>query len=161
VTQQSQVAIVGARALRRDVNRLCTDERSAVFSAMKKAGYAAVSPLVPIVRGALPTSGRADTQYHKSGALTGSARVSAYKSGAALRVGSKAIPYAPWVEFGGTRKRPHTSTRPYIPDGRYIFPAARGDAARAAAAYSDALTEVFASDAIWTNASPAAGSVHD
>jgi hypothetical protein len=155
------VAVVGAKALRKDINRMTKDERSPLYSAMKKAGYAAISPIVPAARAAIPQSDRKASGRHRPGALAGSIRASAYKSGAAIRMGSKAVPWAGWVEFGGTRRRPRVSERPYVKSGRYLFPAARALSSRAASSYSDALNTVFAQSGVWTNSSDSAGSVHD
>jgi hypothetical protein len=75
-------------------------------------------------------------------------------------MGSSSVRYAGWVEFGGTRRNPHVSTRPYQPLGRYMFPRARELAGVAAARYSAAVQEVFAAYP-WTNRGDQAGSVRD
>ena len=69
------------------------------------------------------------------------------------------VPYAGWIEFGGTR--PDGSTRQYIGSGRYLFPAAAGDASRASKAYTAALEKLFGSAGIWTNTTSNGGQVHD
>jgi hypothetical protein len=150
---QNLVVIGGLAALKRDLNRLAADESGPLFNAMKRAGYAAVEPVVPATRARLPTGG--------SGRLAGSLRASAYKSGAAVRMGSKSVPYAGWVEFGGTRRRPHDSNRPYIRSGRYLFPAAADLSPAAAAAYTRALDEMFGSGRVWTNTTSDPAAVHD
>jgi hypothetical protein len=76
-------------------------------------------------------------------------------------MGSAAVPYAGWIEFGGTRHSPHDSTRTYMPDGRYLWPAARGQAGRAAELYSNALGAVFASAGVWTNTTSDPEAIHD
>jgi hypothetical protein len=161
MAQQALAQIVGIKALMKDIDKQCKDERSALFSAMKKAGYAAVAPVVPATRAALPHSDRKDTHWHKSGALSSSVRASAYRSGAAVRMGSKSQPQAGWVEFGGTRRRPHLSERPFVKSGQYLFPAARGDASRAATEYTKAVNEVFGRAAVWTNAKQNPEAIHD
>lgn len=50
----------------------------------------------------------------RSGALAGS--VVAHE--ATVGIGDGGLPYAGWIEFGGTRNRP------YVPRGRYLFPIA-------------------------------------
>ena len=97
------------------------------------------------------------------GQLGGDIRVSATRTGAAVRMGRASIPYAGWVEFGGRRKSPHNSTRPFVKTGRYLFPAANdlGVGPLAAAAYSDAIARIFASSGVWTNTTNDGGSVHD
>jgi len=53
----------------------------------------------------------------QSGRLAGSA-TAVPGSPAAVGLGG-GVPYAGWIEFGGTRGRP------YVPDGRYVFPSAQ------------------------------------
>jgi hypothetical protein len=76
-------------------------------------------------------------------------------------MGSKAVPWAGWVEFGGTRRRPRVSERPFVKSGRYLFPASRALSSRAASSYSDALNQVFAASGVWTNTTDNGASVHD
>jgi hypothetical protein len=64
------------------------------------------------------------------------------------------------VEFGGTRKTPHTSTRDYQPLGRYMFPRARELAGQVGQRYSLAVEQVLAKYP-WTNDTTDPGSVHD
>jgi len=146
----SVVGIVGMDALRRDLKRLTDVDTGPLYKAIKQAGLEAVAPIVPAVRQALP---------HVTGRLADTVRASGTKTGGSVRMGTKAVPYAGWIDFGGSR--PDGSERPYQPQGRYLFPAARDDAARAAADYSAALTAIFARDDIWTNTTADAGQVHD
>jgi hypothetical protein len=75
-------------------------------------------------------------------------------------MGRTNLRYAGWVEFGGTRKVPHRSTRPFLSQGRYMFPAALELAGLSARLYSEAVTEVFANYP-WTNTGTDPGGVHD
>jgi len=159
VAQQAIAQVVGLKALMKDVDRLCKNERSALFAAMKKAGYRAVSPIVPAARASLPHSDRRPSRTHKPGALAGSLRASGYRSGAGVRMGGTKVPYAGWVEFGG--RRPDGSEREYIQSGRYLFPAAKGDASRAVTEYTKEINDLFGRTAIWTNAKSNPESVHD
>lgn len=161
MAQQAVAEVVGLKALMKDVNRLTKDERSPLFAAMKEAGYNAIKPVVPATRGELPHSDRPRSRTHIPGALSGSIRASAYRSGAAVRMGSKTVPQAGWIEFGGTRKQPHVSSRQFVKDGRYLFPTAKANAPRAVSEYTRSINQLFGKTAIWTNASNTAGSVHD
>jgi hypothetical protein len=134
------VAVVGMRALRRDLNRMADDTASPVYAQIKAAGKTAAEPVAAATRGSLP---------HTSNRLSGDVRVSGTKTGAAVRMGRVAIPYAGWIEFGGSR--PDGSTREFIPTGRYLFPAARGLADVAAGLYSDALQRAINDPSVWTN----------
>jgi hypothetical protein len=114
----------GLKELRRDLIRLGDDDMPKAFVA---AGVKVAEPLAGRVRSRLPRD---------SGDLAGSVRVAKIRTGAALRVGSKKVPWAGWVEFGGTRRRPHVSSRDFYPQGRYIFPEARAAGPQAVEAYA-------------------------
>lgn len=144
------VGIVGMAALRRDLKTLSTDVTGPLYKEIRAAGKAAVEPVAALTRDRLP---------HATGTLAGTVRSSGTKTGGAVRVGSAARPYAGWIEFGGSR--PDGSSRPYIATGRYLFPAARDLAGKAAGEYSTALERVFARSGIWTNTTTNGSAVHD
>jgi phage gpG-like protein len=54
-----------------------------------------------------------------SGQLAGSVGVVDSADGAELVMGGPGVPYAAWIEFGGKRGRP------YIAEGRYLYPTAQ------------------------------------
>ena len=155
------VKVNGLTALRKDIDRLTKDEKGPLFNAMKRAGYAAVQPIVPAARTRIPHSARRPGRTHRPDALADSIRASAYRSGAAVRMGGKQAPQAGWMEFGGVRHQPHDSSRPFIKTGRYLFPAARDLSAKAAAEYTRAINEVFGSGRVWTNTTDNPAAVHD
>jgi hypothetical protein len=111
----------------------------------------AASPIADVVRGVLPSV---------SGDLAGTVRVTGGRTGAAVREGRAKVPYAGWIDFGGTRKRPHPATRPFIKVGRYLYPSAGPLAADAARTYAAALERGFASFP-WSNTGSVGASVHD
>ena len=159
---QPVAEVVGLKALIRDINHLTKDESSPLFARMKEAGYEAVKPIVPAARSPIPSSDRRESKTHKHGALAASVRASGLRSGAAVRMGSKSkVPYAGWMEFGGTRHAPHDSTREFIATGRYLWPSAVDLAPRAVSEYTAAINDIFARTAVWTNADKPPESVHD
>jgi hypothetical protein len=145
-----QVAMVGMRALRRDIRQLAEDEQSALYAAIKQAGKDAAEPVAARARSAIPS---------RTGRLAGTVRTSGTKTGATVRMGYKSVPYGGWLEFGGTR--PDGSSREYIATGRYLFPAASGLAPVSADLYARALSRVFSSSSSWTNTTNDPGAVHD
>ncbi|HEY2303004.1 MAG TPA: hypothetical protein VGH66_13990 [Acidimicrobiales bacterium] len=147
MAQAPAVQVVGLKALSRDLGKM-SGPNGALLKAMQLAGSQAVEPVAAATRAGLPQD---------TGRLAGDVRVSATRSGAAVRMGRPSIRYAGWVEFGGTRKAPHTSTRPYQALGRYMFPRARELAGAVAARYSTAVGHVLENYG-WTNQG---GSVHD
>jgi hypothetical protein len=151
-----QVQVVGLRALNRDLQRL-TDDRGPLNKLMAQAGRTAAEPVAAATRSALP---QGDRPGELTGRLAGDVRVTASRSGASVRMGRSSIRYAGWVEFGGTRRTPHRSSRDYNPRGRYLFPNAVQLAARSARLYSDAVTRAF-DNYPWTNTGTDPGGVHD
>jgi hypothetical protein len=122
-------------ALRRDMVRLGADI-GPLNKALAAAGKAAAEPVAAAAREALPRD---------SGALSGTVRVSGTKSGASVRMGSKSVPYAGPVDFGGW-----PGEREFITNGRYLFPAAQGLVESVGALYSAATQRAL--DAFtWTN----------
>jgi len=124
MAQTPEVAVVGLRALLRDMQRLGADT-GPLNKQLAAAGKRAVEPVADAARASVPKV---------TGTLAGDIRVSGSKSGAAVRMGRARIPYAGPVEFGG-----YPGDRPFIADGRYLWPAARGLAAKAADAYTAAV----------------------
>lgn len=134
------VAVIGMRALSRDLAKL-TSDRGALYKALQGAARQAVEPVASATRSALP---------QVSGRLAGTVRVGATRTGASLKMGTTARRYAGWVEFGGNRRTPWPSSRPYLSQGRYMFPLARDLAGEAAGIYATA-TEKAINDFPWTN----------
>jgi hypothetical protein len=142
------VDVVGLRALARDIKR-AGDVASPLNDVLKDAGRQAAAPVAAAAQGALPT---VDTADHAAGAMAGTVRVGAQRTGAVVRMGRKSLPYAGPLEFGWP-----SHGRPYLANGRYLFPAARSLATDSAERYSDALQRGF-NEYPWTNESEA---VHD
>jgi hypothetical protein len=134
------VGVVGLRAFTRDWAKL-TSDTGPLYKALAVAGGKAAEPIAAAVRSQLP---------QVSGRLAGDVRVTSSKSGAAVRMGRASIRYAGWVEFGGTRKVPHRSTRLYNPRGRYLFPAAVNLSSISGDLYSAAISQAL-DHFQWTN----------
>jgi uncharacterized protein YfaQ (DUF2300 family) len=150
MAQAPVAAVIGLRALNRDLNKLVTD-RGPLNKAMSQAGRTAAEPVAGAARGALPQD---------TGRLAGDVRVNATRSGATVRMGRSSIRYAGWVEFGGHRGAPHDSQRDYLPNGRFLFPNARQLAGTVLARYTDALQSAL--DAYpWENEATSGDQVHD
>jgi hypothetical protein len=137
------VQVVGLRALFRDLNRMSDPRAGELTRAMAAAGRAAAEPVAEAVRSAYPSI---------SGRLAGTVRVTGSRSGAAVRVGRKTVPYAGPVDFGGWPEG-----RPYVADGRYLYPAMRAHQPQAVAAYERAVAQVTGAYP-WTNTG---GNPHD
>lgn len=126
MAKPSLVEFEGLAELRRDLAKI---DKETMAKAMIEAGLAISEPAARAISAALP---------HRTGRLSGSVRASRIRTGAAVRTGTRAIPYAGPVEFGG-----YPGRRPYLPQGRYIFPTARGYAERAADKYVDEINKAI------------------
>lgn len=74
-----------------------------------------------------------------TGTLAASVDITDEPDGAGVSIG-EGLPYAGWIEFGGSRGRP------LVPEGRYLYPtalAAEGDYARLAEEVADATVRSF------------------
>lgn len=131
------VTIVGLRALARDLKRATDPRAGELLKYMQQAGRQAASPVAERVRGDVP---------HLDGALAGTVRISSTRSGAAIRMGGiSGVAYAGPVDFGGWPEG-----RPYIANGRYMFPAAQGLSSTVLRLYSDAI-QTGLDHFSWTN----------
>jgi hypothetical protein len=145
MAQVPTVAVVGMRALRRDVTRL-TGDAGPLNKALSEAGRKAATPVMAAVLEVLPRD---------TGTLAGDVRVTASRTGAAVRMGRAAIRYAGPVEFGGW-----PAGREFLPDGRYLFPAAKQLAQTVGTLYSEGTQRAL--DAFgWSNETNNAEAVHD
>lgn len=89
----------------------------------------AASQAAQVVRSRLP---------RLTGALAGSVVTGSDRVGSAfVGLGGEGVPYAGWIEFGGTRGRP------YAPSGRYLFPTATDAEPQIVAAASDAASKTI------------------
>jgi hypothetical protein len=143
------VDVIGLRALARDIKR-AGDIASPLNDVLKEAGRQAAAPVAAATQGALPT---VDTSQHSAGAMAGTVRVGAARTGAAVRMGTAALPYAGPLDFGWRG-------RAYLANGRYLFPAARSLATDSANLYTEALQRGFDTYP-WTNETAQAEAVHD
>lgn len=63
----------------------------------------------------------------RSGRAAGSVKSGVSGNRAYVQIGKAAVPYAPWLDFGGTLRptggRRNTIVRPKVQGGRYLYPA--------------------------------------
>jgi len=87
--------------------------------------------LADVVRTAMP---------HDSGLMAGSVTVTKEEGRVGVGFPDKGeVPYAGWIEFGGIREggRNSWAERPYVPQGRYLFPVAMSASPQLVAAGTD------------------------
>lgn len=57
------------------------------------------------------------------GHVRGSIKVASTQTGVRVAYGGSSFPYAAWLDFGGAVGRKKATKRPFIKEGRYIWPA--------------------------------------
>ena len=147
-----QVGVIGMKALLKDLDRLGLDS-GPLAKAFSAAGKKAVEPVAALARSSLPKS---------NDILAGDIRTNATRTGATVRMGRAKVPWAGWVEFGGTRPQGPSdrAARPFQKSGRYLFPAAERLRTTVADLYSAAAQGALDSYD-WTNQGTDGGSIHD
>jgi hypothetical protein len=135
------VTIVGVGALQGDLARLAAPG-GALDKASSDAAVKLLTPAAATTQSAIP---------HDSGAMASSVVVKPESLGASISEGTGVV-YAGWVDFGGGHGRP------YMPQGRYLFPAVAGLDAQAVDLFDQAYQAAIDSYG-WTNSGTNAGAV--
>lgn len=74
-----------------------------------------------------------------TGAAAGSVTAHGTLKGAQITAGGARVPYYPWLDFGGSVGRGKANLRPFVPEGRYMFPVIHSEREATEAAAKDAL----------------------
>lgn len=106
------VEIVGLAALRRSLRAL----GAAAPKALRVASNEAANLVVDTARPMVP---------RRSGKAAASIKAKSTQSAARISSGGARAPYMPWLDYGGKVGRNNTASRPFIADGRYVYPAYR------------------------------------
>lgn len=61
----------------------------------------------------------------RSGRARASVKAQSTRTAARVSSGGRRAPYVPWLDYGGSVGRNNTARRPFIADGRYVYPAFR------------------------------------
>lgn len=118
---EPRVELVGADAAMADLKRWADE----LGPAVAKAAEPFADRVADVVRGKVPVI---------SGQLAGSVATSSTDDGVGVGYDGSAE-YAGWVEFGGTRGRP------YMPDGRWLYPTAEASSEEFAKVAADTATD--------------------
>ncbi len=81
--------------------------------ALRVAGNQAAQLVVDNARPRVP---------RRSGKAAGSIKARSTQTATKIASGGRAAPYMPWLDYGGKVGRNNTASRPFIADGRYVYP---------------------------------------
>lgn len=106
------VEIEGFRQLRTALRALGSEAPKA----LRVAGNQAAQLVVDNARPRVP---------RRSGKAAGSIKARSTQIATKIASGGRAAPYMPWLDYGGRVGVNDTAVRPFIADGRYVYPAYR------------------------------------
>lgn len=106
------VEIVGLRDIVRSLRQVDADAVKALRIAANKAADIVVTEAQ---RGVPVRSGRARA----------SIKAKSTRTAARVASGGRKAPWMPWLDYGGKVGRHDSATRPFVSDGRYVYPAYR------------------------------------
>lgn len=66
----------------------------------------------------------------RSGRAAASIKMASGQREARIKAGGGRVPYFAWLDFGGAVGRRNSVRRPFVKQGRYLYPAYRGNEAR-------------------------------
>lgn len=104
---QAPIKVEGLKELQRTLGRLSKDAQKEVRAVNKSAAQIVADE----------AASRAPV---RTGRLKRSIRALGQSRGATVKAGGARVPYAGWIEFGGRIPR---AVRPFIREGRFLFPA--------------------------------------
>jgi len=121
----ADVQFVGGPEAAQDLRRWASE----LAPAVAKAGEGFAARVADQVRGRVPVL---------TGRLAGSVEIAPVEEDALGAQIGEGVPYAGWIEFGGSRGRP------FIPEGRYLYPTALDNQDEFASMAADAASETVA-----------------
>lgn len=104
-----EIDIKGIKELQRAFSKMDGEMKSA----LKRAFLPIAQRVASAVQGKVP---------RQSGKAAGSIKAKASNYGASIAFGGSQAEYYPWLDFGGAVGRNDSIKRPFIPEGRYVYP---------------------------------------
>lgn len=78
----------------------------------------------------------------RSGAARASLRARSSRTAVRIAVGGRRAPYYPWLDFGGRVGPDDSVARPFLTEGRYLYPTLRQDREKFTKIMAGALTDL-------------------
>lgn len=104
------VRIEGLREIVRALRQVSAD----LPKALRLAANTAANIVVDEARRTVPT---------RSGKAKASIKAKSTRTASRVTSGGRKAPYMPWLDYGGRVGRNDSANRPFIADGRYVYPA--------------------------------------
>ena len=123
------VRVEGLAQLNRSLRSISSDAPKA----LRLAANEAAQIIVDAARAGVP---------RRTGRAAQSIRAASTRTAARVTSGGKRAPYFPWLDYGGRVGRNNTARRPFIGDGRYVYPAFYANRERFQAVLEAALVKV-------------------
>jgi len=111
------IQIVGLAEFRRNLRQM----DSGAARALRLAGNEAANIVVDSAKPTVP---------RRSGKAAASIKARSSQLATRVSAGSARAPYFPWLDYGGKVGKDNSASRPWEPDGRYIYPAYRREKRR-------------------------------
>lgn len=123
------IMVQGLSEFRRNLR----DMDAALPRALRLAGNEAANIVVDSARPTVPS---------RSGKARQSIKARSSQTATRVTAGGSRAPYFPWLDYGGKVGRDNTATRPWRPDGRYVYPAYRRERTRVEETLNAALRRI-------------------
>lgn len=126
---RERVAVEGLAQFRKGLRALDRDLPKALRVAQNDAASFLIGKAKPLIP-------------RRSGTAAASLKARSSQTSVRVAIGGRKAPYMPWLDFGG-RVGPNDSvTRPFLKEGRYLYPTLKSNREQFADILEDALTDV-------------------
>jgi hypothetical protein len=123
------VTVSGLAEFSRGLRKLDKDLPKLVRIANNKAANLLISKALPLIP-------------RRTGRAAGSLKVASSRTEVRVRAGGPRAPYYAWLDFGGRVGRRKSVKRPFIKEGRFLYPTLAKNRAQFIAIMSEALEDV-------------------
>jgi len=124
-----KVEITGGRELRKALKQIDTELGKELRTGFKGIAQAIVDKVTPHVP-------------RLTGNAAGSYKARGGQRGAAIAFGGPKAEYAPWLEFGGKVGKKNSVERPFIKEGRWLYPTIKSEREQLIEATDDLIDKV-------------------
>lgn len=126
---QSEVRVTGLKEFQRALKKVDKDLPKAMRLALNESANVVVASATPLIP-------------RRSGRAARSVKARSTQTLARVQGGGGRAEYYPWLDFGGAVGRRNATRRPFLPKGRYIYPAFFANRDRFRSSLEDALVNV-------------------